>query len=96
MTRGALMSAVERALSTERIVIADSLNYIKGYRYQLYCLARQTATSHCVVSLLMRTLGSLHEFGFMYDKQLMVEDTFSRAKEKNMKRSEEQRYEPSL
>eukprot|EP01138_Halocafeteria_seosinensis_P011708 gb/GECG01011964.1/.p1 GENE.gb/GECG01011964.1/~~gb/GECG01011964.1/.p1 ORF type:complete len:399 (+),score=53.45 gb/GECG01011964.1/:1-1197(+) len=75
MTRGALMSAVERALSTERIVIADSLNYIKGYRYQLYCLARQTATSHCVV---------------------LVEDTFDRCKERNLKRAEADRYEPSL
>lgn len=48
--RGALMSAVERLLSKDDIVIADSLNYIKGFRYQLYCVARAIGTPHCVVS----------------------------------------------
>ncbi|KAK3814002.1 MAG: chromatin associated protein KTI12, partial [Benniella sp.] len=47
--RGALMSAVERLLSKDDIVIVDSLNYIKGFRYQLYCLARAISTPHCVV-----------------------------------------------
>lgn len=49
--RGALMSAVERLLSKDDIVIVDSLNYIKGFRYQLYCVARAIGTPHCVVSL---------------------------------------------
>ncbi|KAF9951105.1 hypothetical protein BGZ65_006186 [Modicella reniformis] len=47
--RGALMSAVERILSKDDIVIVDSLNYIKGFRYQLYCVARAIGTPHCVV-----------------------------------------------
>ncbi|KAF9438829.1 kti12, chromatin associated [Entomortierella beljakovae] len=47
--RGALMSAVERLLSKDDIVIVDSLNYIKGFRYQLYCVARAIGTPHCVV-----------------------------------------------
>ncbi|KAF9957997.1 kti12, chromatin associated [Mortierella alpina] len=47
--RGALMSAVERLLSKEDIVIVDSLNYIKGFRYQLYCVARAIGTPHCVM-----------------------------------------------
>ncbi|KAF9167224.1 kti12, chromatin associated [Actinomortierella ambigua] len=47
--RGALMSAVERLLSKDDIVIADGLNYIKGFRYQLYCLARAIGTPHCVI-----------------------------------------------
>ncbi|KAF9430549.1 hypothetical protein BGZ94_006199 [Podila epigama] len=47
--RGALMSAVERLLSKDDIVIADSLNYIKGFRYQLYCVARAIGTPHCVM-----------------------------------------------
>lgn len=28
-------------MNRETIVIADSLNYIKGYRYQMYCAARE-------------------------------------------------------
>ncbi|KAF9917034.1 kti12, chromatin associated [Lobosporangium transversale] len=47
--RGALMSAVERLLSKDDIVIVDSLNYIKGFRYQLYCVARAIGTPHCVI-----------------------------------------------
>lgn len=49
--RGALMSAVERLLSKDDIVIVDSLNYIKGFRYQLYCVARAIGTPHCVVRI---------------------------------------------
>ncbi|KAJ1958070.1 kti12, chromatin associated [Dipsacomyces acuminosporus] len=47
--RGALLSAVERLVSRETIVIADSLNYIKGLRYQLFCVSREMSTPHCVV-----------------------------------------------
>ncbi|CAG8579717.1 35689_t:CDS:2 [Gigaspora margarita] len=38
--RASLISAVERLVSKEDVVIADGMNYIKGYRYQLYCIAR--------------------------------------------------------
>ncbi|KAI5797441.1 chromatin associated protein KTI12 [Peziza echinospora] len=37
-------SAVKRFLSADDIVISDSLNYIKGYRYQLYCEAKAVLT----------------------------------------------------
>ncbi|KAF8906586.1 chromatin associated protein KTI12 [Gymnopilus junonius] len=39
--RGALFSAVQRQLSSDTILIVDSLNYIKGFRYQMYCAARE-------------------------------------------------------
>lgn len=47
--RGNFISAIERALNKDRIIIADGMNYIKGYRYQLYCLAREAQTPHCVL-----------------------------------------------
>ncbi|KAJ1952661.1 kti12, chromatin associated [Linderina pennispora] len=47
--RGTVMSAVQRHLSRECIVIVDSLNYIKGFRYQLFCVAREMSTPHCVI-----------------------------------------------
>lgn len=43
-------SAVKRVLSRDDIVIADGLNYIKGFRYQLYCEAKAVQTPSCVVS----------------------------------------------
>jgi protein KTI12 len=40
ITRGRLKFEVEKNLVGSTIVIADSLNYIKGFRYQMYCVAR--------------------------------------------------------
>ena len=48
-TRGALKSAVDHKLNADCYVILDSLNYIKGYRYELYCSARSFRTPHCVI-----------------------------------------------
>ncbi|XP_047334610.1 protein KTI12 homolog [Impatiens glandulifera] len=47
--RGVLRSEVDRSLSRDNIVIVDSLNSIKGYRYELWCLARASGTRYCVV-----------------------------------------------
>lgn len=47
--RGALKGASDHRLNSECFVIVDSLNYIKGYRYELYCTARTFRTPHCVV-----------------------------------------------
>ena len=49
--RAKLKSEVEQYLDDKRIVIIDSLNYIKGYRYELYCLVRNFKTRHCTVYL---------------------------------------------
>ncbi|CAK4610067.1 unnamed protein product [Aphanomyces euteiches] len=49
MTRSALKSRVQLHLSANCVVILDSLNYIKGYRYELFCLAKENSTTHCVV-----------------------------------------------
>ncbi|KAI3429193.1 uncharacterized protein J3R85_008622 [Psidium guajava] len=47
--RGVLRSEVDRSLSKEDIIIVDSLNNIKGYRYELWCLARTAGIRYCVV-----------------------------------------------
>nr|CAG8450803.1 11875_t:CDS:2 [Entrophospora candida]CAG8528939.1 2023_t:CDS:2 [Entrophospora candida] len=47
--RGTLLSAVERLVSKDDLVIVDGMNYIKGFRYQLYCVSRAVGTPHCVV-----------------------------------------------
>jgi protein KTI12 len=44
-------SAVKRVLSRDNIVIADGLNYIKGFRYQLYCEAKAFQTPSCVLHI---------------------------------------------
>ncbi|KAA0714897.1 Protein KTI12 -like protein [Triplophysa tibetana] len=47
--RGVLRAEVERKVNKDDIVILDSLNYIKGYRYELFCLIKHTQTPHCLV-----------------------------------------------
>ena len=47
--RASLKSNVEKNIDQNRIVIIDSMNYIKGYRYELYCLARNSMTTLCLV-----------------------------------------------
>ena len=40
---------MKRALGKECIVLCDGMNYIKGFRYQLYCEAKAVQTGSCVV-----------------------------------------------
>ncbi|KEH19321.1 putative protein KTI12/L-seryl-tRNA(Sec) kinase, P-loop containing nucleoside triphosphate hydrolase [Medicago truncatula] len=47
--RGVLRSEVDRSLSKDTVIIVDSLNNIKGYRYELWCLARAAGIRYCVV-----------------------------------------------
>ena len=39
VSRSALKAAAERLLTNTNVVILDSLNYIKGFRYELFCVA---------------------------------------------------------
>merc|ERR1712037_576628 len=38
--RGRLKSEVIKLLSREGVVVCDGLNYIKGFRYELYCACK--------------------------------------------------------
>ena len=43
-TRGQLRATADRGLTSKRrVVLLDSLNNIKGYRYELWCCARQAS-----------------------------------------------------
>jgi|UniRef100_A0A2N9J4Q6 protein KTI12 len=47
--RGVLRSEVDRSVSKDNVIIVDSLNSIKGYRYELWCLARAAGIRYCVL-----------------------------------------------
>lgn len=47
--RGDLRSQVQKHMGRDTVVILDSLNYIKGYRYELFCISKNCKTPHCVV-----------------------------------------------
>ena len=52
--RGQLKSEVIRVLNKDTTVILDGLNYIKGFRYELYCASKAAKTTqitvHCDLS----------------------------------------------
>ncbi|KIK03501.1 hypothetical protein K443DRAFT_676680 [Laccaria amethystina LaAM-08-1] len=47
--RGALFTAIQRLIARDTLLIVDSLNYIKGFRYQVYCAAREMKLRVCTV-----------------------------------------------
>lgn len=49
--RATIYAAVKRVVSNKDVVILDGANYIKGWRYQLYCEAKAVQTPHCVVHI---------------------------------------------
>lgn len=48
--RSTIITAVQRNMNKDTVVILDSLNYIKGFRYQLYCAAKEAGVRVCTVS----------------------------------------------
>lgn len=54
IARGVLFAALQRELGPDKIVILDAPNYIKGFRYQLHCAAREMrirTTTVCMLTL---------------------------------------------
>merc|ERR1712002_1349967 len=47
--RGRLKSEVIRHLSKEGVVICDGLNYIKGFRYELFCASKAGKTTQLTI-----------------------------------------------
>jgi protein KTI12 len=46
-SRSDYKAAVHRALLPERVTIADGMNFIKGFRYELFCFAREIGIGFC-------------------------------------------------
>ncbi|KAJ5119172.1 hypothetical protein N7448_010879 [Penicillium atrosanguineum] len=47
--RGVAYARAKRALTKDSIVLLDGMNYIKGWRYQLWCETKAAGTTCCVV-----------------------------------------------
>ncbi|KRT86620.1 hypothetical protein AMK59_2795 [Oryctes borbonicus] len=47
--RGILKSEVLRLLRSDNVIILDALNYIKGYRYELYCGSKANRSTQCTL-----------------------------------------------
>ncbi|CAI5447022.1 unnamed protein product [Caenorhabditis angaria] len=49
--RSWIRGQIQQNLTKNRIVICDALNYIKGYRYELFLAAKMSKTTYCVVQV---------------------------------------------
>lgn len=49
LIRGLLKSEALRLITPSNVVILDGLNYIKGYRYELYCGSKANRNTQCTV-----------------------------------------------
>lgn len=47
--RAYLKSETQKYLNKDTLVIIDALNYIKGYRYELFCVTKSAQTPHAVL-----------------------------------------------
>ncbi|KAK8813688.1 hypothetical protein WA556_000262, partial [Blastocystis sp. ATCC 50177/Nand II] len=48
-THEVIKTQVSRQLRSDNFVILDTMNFIKGYRYEMYCIARGCRSTRCVV-----------------------------------------------
>lgn len=81
--RSQIKSEVEKNISDKTITIVDTLNYIKGNRYEFYCLVRNSKTRHCVIyikSTLEKCLTNNKLANEPYSEDLL-KDLFSRLEE---------------
>lgn len=51
--RGYLRSETQHSLDTNKIVILDAAIYIKGLRYELFCICKEAKTQYCIVEKLI-------------------------------------------
>ena len=81
------LSALERDLDKENILVVDATNSIKGQRYQFYCIARSLGTPHAMLQVCCRPdetscWNSQRPEGQGYTSEAM-EDLISRYEEPN-------------
>lgn len=46
---------MQRQMGQDTLLIVDGMNYIKGFRYQMYCAAREFKLRVCTVRPSLRT-----------------------------------------
>lgn len=51
--RGYLRSETQHSLDAHKIVILDAAVYIKGFRYELFCICKEAKTQYCIVEMLV-------------------------------------------
>jgi len=72
--RGLLKSEMLKLISPTNVVILDALNYIKGYRYELYCGTKSNKSNQCT---LHTEINREQAWGFN-EKRENIEEKYTR------------------
>lgn len=80
---------MQRAMGQDTILIVDAMNYIKGFRYQMYCAAREQKLRVCTV----RPVAILMHPKLM-SRQVYVVATQELSREWNQSRQDGKAYAP--
>jgi protein KTI12 len=92
--RAALFSAVQRHLNENTILIVDAPNYIKGFRYQMYCAARELKLRVCTVRLVFSLPIGPPSLTSYLPSQVYVLATPDSCKQWNTTRTDGRAYTP--
>ncbi|XP_034946191.1 protein KTI12 homolog [Chelonus insularis] len=71
--RNDIRSSTQHLLNKNDILIIDGSNYIKGYRYELYCLSKSLKTPQCTIYCEVPT-----EHSWLLNEQKPDDDKYSR------------------
>lgn len=68
-----MKSDIQHKLDTHNLLIFDGSNYIKGYRYEIYCMTKLYKTPQCTIYCDVPI-----EHGWMLNNQRAESDRYSR------------------
>ncbi|XP_029672227.1 protein KTI12 homolog isoform X1 [Formica exsecta] len=71
--RSAIKSDIQRRLNTRDLLIFDGSNYIKGYRYEIYCMTKLYKTPQCTIHCDIPV-----EYAWLWNNKRVELDRYSR------------------
>ncbi|KAK2467762.1 hypothetical protein APHAL10511_000057 [Amanita phalloides] len=77
--RATLFSTTQRNLAADTVLVLDSMNYIKGFRYQLYCAAREAKLRCCTLYV-----AASQEQCYPWNEQRLQNQSYSSETLKNL------------
>lgn len=97
--RGYLKSEMQHSLDSNKVVILDAAIYIKGFRYELFCICKEAKTQYCIIERLIdpRICWSWNEATQTSDKDTgYTKETFDALIQRYEECDSENRWESPL
>jgi protein KTI12 len=73
LIRGDIKSNTQRLLTQNDVLIIDGSNYIKGFRYEIYCMSKLYKTPQCTVQCDLPV-----EHAWLWNENRSIDEQYSR------------------